>query len=84
MWPRVECSPWPEGVEFPSGAMLYDLIYNPRETLLMRRARAAGAPAVDGLGMLVHQGAEAFELWTGVDAPVDVMRAACVAALGGE
>ena len=83
MWPRVEASPWPEEVPFPPQAFLYDLIYNPRETQLMRRARQAGAQAENGLGMLVHQGAEAFELWTGVAAPVEVMRAACLAALGG-
>jgi len=83
MWPEVESSPWPEAVPYPHGAMLYDLIYNPRETQLMRRARDAGATAVNGLRMLVHQGAEAFELWTGVHPPVDVMYAACCAALGG-
>jgi shikimate dehydrogenase len=83
MWPEVESSPWPEAVPYPTKAMLYDLIYNPRETQLMRRARDAGATAVNGLRMLVHQGAEAFELWTGVRPPVDVMYAACCAALGG-
>ncbi len=49
----------------------------------MRRARAAGARAVGGLGMLVYQGAEAFERWTGVAAPVDVMARACRSALAG-
>lgn len=83
MWPEVDTSPWLEGVPFPADALLFDLIYNPRETLLMRQARAGGARAVDGLRMLVHQGAEAFELWTGVRPPIEVMYAACTAALGG-
>ncbi len=84
MWPLIERSPWPQEVAFPGGAFLFDLVYNPRETRLMRQARGAGSVAVDGLGMLVHQGAEAFELWTGVESPVEVMYAACRAALGGE
>jgi shikimate dehydrogenase len=79
-----EASPWPETVPFPREALLMDLIYNPRETPLMRQALQAGARTCDGLSMLVHQGAEAFTLWTGQDAPVDVMMAACVAILGGE
>ena len=83
MWPEVEASPWLEGVPFPADALLFDLVYNPRETRLMRQARTEGARAVDGLRMLVHQGAEAFELWTGVHPPIEVMYAACTAALGG-
>jgi len=84
MWPQMDKSPWPEGAAFPREALLYDLIYNPRETRLMRQAREAGAQAVDGLGMLVHQGAEAFTLWTGQVPPVDVMYRACTQVLGGE
>lgn len=84
MWPEVDTSPWPEGVPFPPEALLFDLVYNPRETRLMRLARYSGASAVDGLRMLVHQGAEAFELWTGRDAPVEAMYAACTGTLGGE
>ena len=60
----------------PSDLTVYDLVYNPRETQLLQRARAAGATGIDGLGMLVHQGAEAFRLWTGRDAPIEVMRQA--------
>jgi shikimate dehydrogenase len=84
MWPEVEHSPWPEDVEYPAQAFLFDLIYRPRETRLMHRAREAGAQAADGLGMLVHQGAEAFELWTDVPAPVEAMYEACMNALEGE
>lgn len=82
MWPHVERSPWPE-LPFPADALLFDMIYNPRQTRLMDTAQRAGARAIDGLRMLVHQGAEAFTLWTGVEAPVDVMLQACIDVLGG-
>ncbi|AEB11874.1 shikimate dehydrogenase [Marinithermus hydrothermalis] len=73
-------SPIPEGV-WPREAVV-DIVYNPLETRLLREARAAGLVAVDGLGMLVWQGALAFELWTGRQAPVAAMHAAARAALG--
>jgi len=72
-WPEVDQSPWPEDLAFPSHLTVFDLVYNPRQTKLLRQARAAGAKAVGGLGMLVHQGAAAFELWTGKKAPVETM-----------
>jgi shikimate dehydrogenase len=53
-----------------------DTVYHPVETPLLADARARGVPCTNGLGMLVHQAALAFELWTGVDAPLDAMRAA--------
>ena len=56
--------------------VVYDLVYNPAETRLMREARAAGCEAFGGLGMLVAQAAEQFKLWTGHAAPLEVMRAA--------
>jgi shikimate dehydrogenase len=55
---------------------LVDTVYHPVETPLLAAARARGVPCTNGLGMLVHQAALAFELWTGVDAPLDAMRAA--------
>jgi shikimate dehydrogenase len=64
------------------GQLVVDLVPNPAVTPLMRAARARGAGDAGGLGMLVHQGALAFELWTGHPAPVEVMRAAAVRALG--
>ena len=84
MWPQVETSPWPEEVAFPAGVLLFDLVYNPRQTRFVRLARESGARAVDGLRMLVHQGAEAFALWTGAAPPVEIMYAACAAILGGK
>ncbi|MBI4287490.1 MAG: shikimate dehydrogenase [Chloroflexi bacterium] len=57
----------------PAGAMVYDLVYNPPVTPLIREAQKAGARALGGLSMLVYQGADAFELWTGRKAPLDIM-----------
>jgi shikimate dehydrogenase len=81
MWPHTDATPWPEEVPFPERGLLFDLIYNPPETRLMAQARAQGARAENGLTMLVHQGAEAFRLWTGVEPPVDIMQAACLRAI---
>lgn len=81
MYPHVEASPWPADVPMPANVIFCDLVYNPLETVFLARARAAGATTIDGLGMLVHQGAYAFEKWTGQSAPVDVMRQACLSKL---
>jgi shikimate 5-dehydrogenase len=67
--------PWDPAVSFRPDQVAYDLIYNVR-TPFLALAQASGALAIDGLGMLVHQGAASFELWTGLPAPVDVMYAA--------
>ena len=61
---------------FRPGQYLLDLIYWFPETAHMRVARAGGAQAVNGLGMLLHQGARSFEIWTGGPAPLAAMRAA--------
>jgi shikimate dehydrogenase len=53
---------------------VYDMIYKPAETKLLAAAKAAGCKTSNGLGMLLHQGAAAFEIWTGKPAPLDVMR----------
>lgn len=55
---------------------VYDMIYRPFETPLLRAAQAAGCRTANGLGMLLYQGAAAFELWTHRAAPIEVMRAA--------
>ena len=81
MWPRVDGSIWPDGVPIPAHLTMFDLVYNPLETRLSRQARKAGAHAIGGLGMLVGQGALAFEMWTGQPAPVEVMMSACERAL---
>ena len=55
---------------------VYDMIYRPAETALLKSAREAGCRTANGLGMLLYQGARALELWTGRPAPVEVMRGA--------
>lgn len=61
--------------------VVYDIVYSPPETDLLRAAAANGCDVLNGLSMLVHQAAIAFECWTGASAPVDVMRDALVASL---
>ena len=81
MWPHVEGTIWPEGVPIPPHLTVFDLVYNPRETRLLQQARRSDARAIGGLGMLVRQGALAFEMWTGKEPPVEMMQAACERAL---
>lgn len=78
MWPDTEASPWPQELPIPGHLTVFDLVYNPQETLLLTQARGVGAKTVGGLGMLVHQGAAAFEMWTGRPAPLETMREACL------
>lgn len=82
MWPDIQASPWPLDQHLPTGAAVYDLIYNPRITLLMQQAQRDGLLNVSGLGMLVRQGALSFEMWTGLMAPLDAMSNAAREALG--
>lgn len=63
--------------------LVVDIVYVPEETPLLRAAREAGLSVLGGLPMLIHQGALAFELWTGRPAPLDAMREAARAALAG-
>ncbi|MEO9254247.1 MAG: shikimate dehydrogenase, partial [Tepidiformaceae bacterium] len=55
------------------GTLVVDIVYAPEHTPLLRAAEAAGLPTLGGLPMLIYQGALAFELWTGISAPVEVM-----------
>ena len=82
MFPDDDVSPWPPGLKLPEGMVLYDLVYNPAETALVRAALRKGCPATTGLGMLVEQAALAFEGWTGKPAPRVFMRQAAERALG--
>jgi len=79
MTPNVDGLPWLDEVAFQPGQTVYDLVYNPPETRLLRKAAADGAQAIGGLGMLIWQGAVALERWTGQQPPVAVMRAAAEA-----
>jgi len=65
----------------PRPRAVFDMIYNPPETPLLAQARALGIPAANGLGMLVHQGARALEIWSDFPVPVDAMRAAVHSAM---
>ncbi|MFN8383806.1 MAG: shikimate dehydrogenase [Anaerolineales bacterium] len=68
MTPNTETSPLPEHTALSKNNLIYDLVYNPRETKLVRDARAQGLSATTGLGMLIEQAALAFEIWTGTKA----------------
>jgi shikimate dehydrogenase len=69
MTPDISESPWPLKDKFPEDCFVYDLIYNPQETLLVKQARMSGLKASNGLGMLVEQAALAFQRWTNLQAP---------------
>lgn len=73
-------SPVPAGL-LRTNQVVVDLVYEPRETPLVQAARQSGAVAVGGVGMLVHQAAHAFRLWTGHEPPLEVMSAAVLARL---
>jgi len=76
MHPREDVPPVVPAEWLHEGQVVCDLTYTPRDTVLLKAARARGARTVDGTGMLVHQGAIALEIWTGAKAPVETMRAA--------
>jgi shikimate dehydrogenase len=67
----------------PAAGLVVDIIYRPPRTRLLREAQRAGLPILNGLPMLVHQAAAAWELWMGRSAPLDLMRSAAQAALVG-
>ena len=73
MTPNIDGSPLPENLSLPSNTLIYDLVYNPRETKFVRDARAQGVSATTGLGMLIEQAALAFELWTGKIPPRNIL-----------
>ncbi|MDZ4671730.1 MAG: shikimate dehydrogenase [Phototrophicales bacterium] len=75
LYPNIADSPWVDGVPFPRNITVYDMIYRPMKTKFMTQAENAGGRALGGLGMLVRQGALAFKLWTGIDAPFETMYA---------
>ena len=76
MTPNIETSPLPENIILSKNTFVYDLVYNPRETKLVRNAHAQGLNASTGLGMLIEQAALAFEKWTGHNPPREVLYAA--------
>ena len=78
--PDDAASPLP-ALRIPASALVYDLVYNPMLTPLLKEAESAGAPTLGGISMLVYQGAASFELWLERPAPVDVMMDAAMAAM---
>jgi 3-dehydroquinate dehydratase/shikimate dehydrogenase len=76
MYPRVDETPVP--ASHLTGRYVYDLIYNPPVTRLLREAEAAGCQVIGGLEMLVAQAHEQFQWWTGVRPPAGVMREAAL------
>ena len=75
MTPNIDQSPLPEDTVLSKNTCIYDLVYNPRDTKLVRDARAQGLSATTGLGMLIEQAALGFELWTGQKPPREAMHA---------
>jgi shikimate dehydrogenase len=73
MHPNTGQTPVPAELLRP-GLVVSDIVYNPLETRLLREAKHAGCVTVDGLGMLIHQGIAAFEIWTGMRPPVQPLR----------
>ena len=72
MHPNVDESPIDRSL-LHENLILCDIVYNPRKTKLLEEAEELGCKTVPGLSMLVYQGAESFRLWTGMEAPVDIM-----------
>ncbi len=83
MLPAVDDTPLPANQVLPRGIAVLDLVYNPPETRLLREAAQVGARCLGGLETLIYQGARAFQMWTGREAPVSVMLTAAQQALVG-
>jgi shikimate dehydrogenase len=77
-------SPIPDHVELDPAVTVADLVYRPRRTALLRLAQERGCRTVEGVEMLIEQGALSFQTWTGLAAPVAAMRLAAHAALNGQ
>lgn len=83
MYPRSYESPIEKNILRPN-IVVMDAVYNPVETKLLREAKNAGCKTIDGVGMLVHQGAESLRIWLGIEAPTDVMRKAVIDKLAAD
>ncbi|MDP1715878.1 MAG: shikimate dehydrogenase [Anaerolineales bacterium] len=73
MTPNIDQSPLPEKLSLPSNTLIYDLVYNPRETKLVKDAHTQGLQATTGLGMLIEQASLSFEIWTGHNPPREIL-----------
>jgi len=81
MHPKMNECPIDDDYKIPKTAVVYDLVYNPLETKLLKLAKANGAKAISGIGMLVRQGALAFSLFTEEEPPIEIMKEAALKAL---
>ena len=75
MKPNDTVSPLKDKTLLRESLAVYDVIYNPRETQLLKDAKEVGAKTANGLSMLLYQGAAAFKLWTGQEMPVEKVKA---------
>ena len=82
MHPHIDDEPIATADNMHEDLTVFDAVYNPNETVLLKEAIKAGAKPVYGIKMLLYQGAESFEIWTGKKAPVDVMEDALRKTLG--
>jgi shikimate dehydrogenase len=80
MLPNIDDTLVPKELLSPSQTVI-DIVYNPLQTRLLREAKDRGCTTVDGVGMLLHQGAQALRIWLNVTPPVDVMRKAVLDSL---
>ena len=74
MAPNTDRTAVQDPTMFHEGLFVFDVVYNPRETRLLREAREAGCKTSNGMYMLLYQGAASFELWTGKEMPVDIIK----------
>ena len=81
MWPNVKDCLFPDTIP---GDVVFDLVYNPLETELIRRAKAQGKQIVPGVKMFIEQAVRQFEIWTGESAPRAAMEAAALDALSAK
>ena len=82
MDPHIDDEPIAKADAMHENLVVFDAVYNPNETVLLKEAIRAGAKPVYGIRMLLYQGAESFKIWTGRDAPIDVMQNALNEHLG--
>jgi shikimate dehydrogenase len=85
----VGMAPQVDGMPVPKNALddhmvVMDIVYNPLKTRLLKEAERMGCPTIDGVSMFIYQGADQFELWTNLKAPVDIMKLAVLAALDAQ
>ncbi len=83
MYPDVDKMPVSKEILYPD-AIVMDIVYNPLETRFLKEAKKIGCKVVPGIEMFIYQGVRQFELWTGRDAPIDIMRSTAISYLKGK